>query len=208
MGLYRGSMTYSRFFVRGEAESDPEAMLRAIRHHVFRPLDPAEEIDERGGWCCPDSPFDLELTYDKVASADHLNLGLRVDTWRIPRNLMKASLRDAERDYLGRTGEQKLTRNKKKELEMLLKGKLRRRVIPAMRTFELTWHRGDGVLRFFSRATKVQGLMVDLFEKTFGLDLALDGIFLGAEFASRGRHRGLTQAELQRVPRLEPLELT
>ena len=134
MGLYRGGMTFSRFHVRGAPPDDYlERFPEAIQLRVFRELDPAEEIDQRAGWCAPDDAFDLQPRYDQLFVGDYLTVGMRVDTWRIPRSLFKAAMRDAERDALARSGEEKLSRAKKKDIEALLKARLRRKVIPAMR---------------------------------------------------------------------------
>lgn len=203
MGLYRGGMTFSRFHVRGDVpDGFQERFLEAIALRIFRELDPAEEIDQRAGWCAPDDPFDLDPTYDQLFLGGYLNLGMRVDTWRIPRSLFKAAMRDAERQTLAQSGEEKLSRAKKKDLEALLKARLRRKVIPAMRVFDLSWNLDAGVVRFFSQSAKTQEQMVELFEKTFGLDLALDGMYLAADADPE-----LPAAVTERLPTLDPLSL-
>jgi len=202
MGLYRGTMSYARFFVRGDLpKTYQDRFMEAIRLRVFRELDPAEEIDQRAGWAACDTPFELDLTYDKVFFNNYLNLGLRIDTWRIPRSLFKAAFQRAEREVLAQSGEQKLSRAKKKGLEAVLKSRLRRKVIPAMRVFDLSWSLEEGVVRFFSGSPKVQEQMAELFEKTFDLELVADGIYLGAE------HAEVDAATLVRLPKLSPLEL-
>jgi len=202
MGLYRGSMSYTRFFVRGDLpKNHQERFMEGIGLRVFRELDPAEEIDQRAGWCVCDTPFDLDLTYDKVFANNYVNLGLRVDTWRIPRSLFKAAFGQAEREVLAQSAEQKLSRSRKKELEAVLKARLRRKVIPAMRAFDLSWSLEEGVVRFFSGSPKVQEQMAELFEKTFDLELVADGVYLGAE------HAAVDADILARLPKLSPLEL-
>jgi len=203
LGLFRGGMTFSRFHVRGDVPNDfQDRYLEAIRLRVFRELDPAEEIDQRGGWCAPDDAFNLDPVYDQMFVGSYLNLGMRVDTWRIPRTLFKAAMRDAERDALSRSGEEKLSRAKKKDIEALLKARLRRKVIPAMKVFDLAWNLDTGVVRFFSKAPKMQELMVELFVKTFALDLALDGMYLAAE-----ADEALPEAVTERLPLLDGFSL-
>ncbi|MEZ4438273.1 MAG: hypothetical protein R3B72_04260 [Polyangiaceae bacterium] len=203
MGLFRGGMTFSRFHVRGDLPAKfHDRYLEAIRLRAFRPLDPTEEVDERGGWCAPGDGFDLDPAYEAIFVGGYLNLGMRVDTWRIPRSLFKAAMRDAERSALSRSGEEKLSRTKKKELETFLKARLRKKVIPAMRVFDLTWNLDTGIVRFFSHAPKMQDHMVELFLKTFDLDLALDGMFLAASF-----DEALADEVAEALPLLEPLSL-
>lgn len=201
MGLFRGAMTYRRFFVRGEIDATPEELVEAIGLRTFRPLDPSEDLDERAGWCACDNPFHLEPGYEDVFLGDYVNLGLRVDTWRIPRSLLRAELRDAERSVLAQSGEAKLSRAKKKNLEAVIKARLRRKLIPSMRSYELSWHRHTGELRFFCTSAKIIEHLVELFGKTFGCELDADGLYLSAE------HRALPKTLLSQIPKLEPLDL-
>lgn len=199
MGAFRGSISFSKFHVRGELPADyRDRFMESIQHHAFRDLDPSEELDQRMGWCSIEHPFDVELIHDKVFFGDYLNLGLRTDTWRIPSSLFKASFREAERDYLAEHGGDKLTRSQKKNLEAVVNTRLRHKVIPAMSVVDLSWGLGEGAVRYFQQSPKQHEAMLDLFEKTFGLELVLDGAYVGAE------KRGLSQSVLDALPTLEP----
>ncbi|GAB5545908.1 MAG: hypothetical protein RLO52_32020 [Sandaracinaceae bacterium] len=197
MGAFRGSLTYSKFHVRGELPQDfRERFVEAIRLRVFRELDPNEDAEQRSGWCSIEHPFDLDLTPEKLFFNGYLNLGFRTDTWRIPSALFKASFREAEREYCATNGIEKLSRSQKKNLEAVVVSQLRRKLVPAMKVVDLSWALDEGVVRFFQQSPKVHDQMIELFEKTFELDLALDGAFLAAET------RGLEAAEA--LPQLEP----
>lgn len=199
MGAFRGAITFSKFHVRGELPHDfRERFVESIRLRAFRPLDPKEEIDHRAGWCAIDDPFDLELTHEKVFYNDYLNLGFRVDRWRIPAPLFKASYRLAEREQLAKQGVEKLSRSQKKNLEAIVVAQLKKKLVPAMRTVDLSWALGPGVVRFFQKSPKQHELMLELFEKTFGLELVLDGAYVAAE------ERGLPEKLLGSMPELEP----
>ena len=120
MGAFRGSISFTKFHVRGELPADfRDRFVESIRMRAFRDLDPSEELDERTGWCSIEHPFDLDLAYEKVFFNDYLNLGLRTDVWRIPSSLFKASFREAERAYLAEHGAEKLSRTQKKNLEAI-----------------------------------------------------------------------------------------
>ena len=56
----------------------------------------------------------------------------------------------------------------------------------------------EGVVRFFQQSPKQHELMMDLFEKTFDLDLVADGAYVAAEL------RGVDEATLDVLPTLEP----
>ncbi|MBO6934067.1 MAG: hypothetical protein JJ863_03805 [Deltaproteobacteria bacterium] len=197
MGAFRGSLTYSKFHVRGELPQDFKTrFVDAIRLRAFRELDPGEDLDQRSGWCSVEHPFDLDLTSEKVFWNGYLNLGFRTDTWRIPSALFKASFREVEREFCAANGIEKLSRSQKQNLEAVVISQLRRKVVPAMKVVDLSWALDEGVVRFFHQSPKVHDQMLELFEKTFELDLALDGAFLLAET------RGLDAATA--LPELEP----
>lgn len=197
MGAFRGSLTYSKFHVRGRLPQDFKTrFVEAVRLRAFRELDPGEEADHRCGWCSVEHPFDLDLTQEKLFWNGYLNLGFRTDTWRIPSALYKASFREVEREFCASNGLEKLSRAQKKNLEAVVVSQLRRKLVPAMKVVDLSWALDEGVVRFFHQSPKVHDAMIELFEKTFELDLALDGAFLLAE------SRGLAAAEA--LPQLEP----
>lgn len=202
MGALRGTISFSKFYVRGELpEGFRERFVEAIRLRAFRELDPSEDLPSRSGWCSIENPFDLDLAHEKVFFNDYLNLGLRTDTWRIPGSLFKATFREAEREYLFKFGGEKLSRAQKKNLEAMVVAQLRHRIVPAMGVVDLSWGLGEGVVRFFQKSAKQHEVMMDLFEKTFGLELVPDGAYVAAE------KRGLGEALVEVLPRLEPISL-
>ena len=192
MGAFRGSMSYTRFFVRGELPTDvPPAedgtprtfrdrFVDAIRLRAFRPLDPNEDVDFRAGWCAPEQPFDTDLAHEKIFFGDYLNLGFRVDRWRIPAPLFKASFRDAERRFLAEHGRDKLSRAQKEELTAVVTATLRKKVVPAMKVIDLSWQLSAGIVRFFHQSPKQHELLLEVFEKTFDLELVQDGAYVAA----------------------------
>lgn len=199
MGAFRGSITFSKFHVRGELpRTFRDKFLKALPLRAFRPLDPNEEIDHRVGWVSIEDPFDLELTHEKVFFNDYLNVGFRVDRWRIPSALWKGAMRSAERDWLAKRKLEKLSRAQKKDLEAVVAAQLRNRIVPAMKVVDLSWNLNAGVVRFFAQSPKQHELMNELFVKTFGLELDLDGVYVAAE------RRGLPKKVLDALPKLEP----
>jgi len=199
VGALRGSITYSKFHVATElSKGFRDRFIEKMRLRAFRPLDPKEEIDHRAGWCSITDPFDLELTSQKVFFNDYLNVGFRVDRWRIPSPLFKAAFRAAERDWLAKQGLEKLGRAQKKNLEKIVMAQLRKKVVPAMRATDLSWNLNTGVVRFFSKSAKSHELLGELFEKTFELELVPDGAYVTAE------RRGLPEGLVGSLPELEP----
>ena len=172
--------------------------MSAIQHRVFRELSVEEEAEERAGWCNVEHPLDLDLDHDKVFFNDYLNLGLRVDRWRIPGNLFKATFKDAERAYLAETGKEKLGRHDKDELRFTVTRALRRKLMPVMRVVDLSWNLNQGVVRFWSQSAGAMAVMVDLFEDTSPLQVVPHGVYTAA------RERGLPDSQLDTLPQLTP----
>lgn len=199
MGAFRGSITYTKFYVATELPSDfRDAFVEKMRLRAFRPLDPKEEEDFRAGWCSIADPFDLDITHSKVFFNDYLNVGFRVDRWRIPGPLFKAAFRAAEKEWLAKQGLEKLGRAQKKNLEKIVTAQLRQKVVPAMQVTDLSWNLNSGVVRFFSKSPKSHELLSELFEKTFDLRLVPEGAYTTAE------RRGLPERLLESLPELEP----
>lgn len=172
MPALRGSLTYVRFYVEGDAPDDfRERFMRGIRHRAMRPLEPEDEDLERSGWCKIGEPFTVELAYDDVFFTTFVNLGFRTDRWAIPGPMLKRHTKEAEAAYLEKKGRERLSKKEKTELKLLVSKKLRRQMSPSTRFVDFSWSIDEGIVRFFSHATKPAGAMMELFTKTFGLKL-------------------------------------
>jgi recombination associated protein RdgC len=202
MGALKGSISYVRFFVDGEVKARYQSKyLEGIALRTFRPLKPSDEEEERVGWCSIHQPIDLDLTADKVYDGDFVNLGLRVDRYRIPGAILKAHMAEAEAAMLAELGKERLSRSQKEDLRAMVLRKLKERSMPVMRTYDLSWDVGTGIVRFFGTTTKVHDVLHEIFEKTFGLALIREGAYTRAE------RIGLGASALDAVVSLEPFVL-
>ncbi|MBK6574819.1 MAG: hypothetical protein IPG17_01180 [Sandaracinaceae bacterium] len=203
MGLLGGSVSYTRFYVRGDAPSGNfrSRFEKAVAHDAFRPLAAEEEEDERVGWCSIRDPFVIELERDDFLYADHVHLGLRIDRWRVPRNLFKAHYAIAERELMDTQGIHRLSRSQKEDLQVFVMRRLRKQTIPAMRHVELSWELGTGLVRIASTSKPVLAHAVIQFEKTFKLQIAEHGVLTGMERA------GFDEARLTKLVALQPARL-
>jgi hypothetical protein len=194
----RGSLTYARYFIEGElphttpvsgrrgfAEGETrddfrERFMRAIRLRAMKPLEPDDEELERSGWVKLGEPFVVELSYDDVFFNEYVNLGFRTDRWAIPGPVLRTRVKEAEAAYLQKKGRERLSRKEKAELKLMVSKKLRRHMAPATRAVDLSWAINEGVVRFFSHATKPGAAMMELFKKTFGLNLIPESPYTAA----------------------------
>jgi hypothetical protein len=184
MGARRGSLSFTRFRVKGTLPKDPRhKFLDAVRLRTFTPLDVSDEAMEASGWCVIERPFDLEINEGNLFFDRYVLLGFRVDKWRIPGPLIKAQLEDEEQRLLGRGGREgraRLGRAEKADLRQKIVMRLRRKIMPNARTYDVLWDLNGETLLFFGHSSK---LMLDFsayFEKTFGLTLEEDCPYFSA----------------------------
>ncbi len=181
MGAFAGSLTFTKFYVRGELPDDHRnSFMRRIRHRVFRPLTPDADEEERYGWCGVGSPLDLELRHEGVFCGSYLNLAFRVDRWRIPGALATAHLAEAERALLAKKGEERLGRTEKKELKAKVALALKKQLLPQMQCYDFSWNLDRGTALFWCQSKSVQERLAALFEATFALELAADSPYVAA----------------------------
>ncbi len=181
MPALRGSLTYARFFVQGELPDDfRERFMKSVRLRSMKPLEPDDEELERSGWAKIGEPFVVDLSYDDVFFNEYVNLGFRTDRWVIPGPVLKTRVKEAEAAYLEKKGRERLSKKEKTELKLMVSKKLRRHMSPATRSVDLSWAIGEGVVRFFSHANKPAAAMMELFKKTFGLELIPESPYTAA----------------------------
>lgn len=182
MGVFRGSISYSKFYVRGELPKKYQApFMKAIRLRTFVPLDPDQEEEEHQGWCAPGNALDLDLSQGKVMFDAFITLALRVDKWRIPRSLFRAHFEEAANQHKERTGREKLSKREKDEIKFRVTKRLRKKVLPSMRHFDLCWDLDRGVVLFWNRSPRLAEDLMALFEQTFALRLEQASPFVEAK---------------------------
>jgi hypothetical protein len=185
--------------VRGEAPKVvDEKFVDRVRLRAFRPLDASEDDEQHAGWVAIDNPFDFVLDRTKMLYGDYLNLGLRVDRWRIPAPLFKAHFAEAERAHLAERGREKLSRREKDELRTFVSKRLRKQLVPAMKVVDLSWNTTTGVVRFWSQAPAMHEILSELFDASFGRSLVPESPY------TAGAMLGLSDAELDRFDTLDP----
>ena len=202
MSALSGSLSYQRFFVDRTLPRDFVTKSHAaIVRHAMRPLSPNEPEAERSGWCVLGEPLDVELDRSRVFLDGFLNLGLRTDRWAIPSAVFKTRLREVEQEERTRKGRDRLGRNERAEIKELVTRELRKKVLPVVRSVDLSWSLEEGIIRFFSHSKKSTGSMLALFEKTFGFEPVLESPY------TQSRRLGLTDAELRAWETIEPVSL-
>lgn len=175
MGVMKGTITYVKFYVKGELPSEKfhETVGNRIRTRKFQKLSPEDDGDVSVGWVPIETPYDEEISFrqDGMFFGAYLNLGLRIDRWRFPAALVKAKTLAAERAYKSKVGKEKLSKSERAEIRDLTIRKLRREGVPVTAITDMTWNLDTGELRFFGKGKSTLENFHELFERTFGLKL-------------------------------------
>ncbi len=181
MGALAGPLTVAKLSVRGDLPANfRDTFIEHIQLRAFEPLTPEEDVEERMGWCAVGSPLDLSLDHEKVFFNSYLNLGFRIDKWRLPTTLLQAQYEAALRERKERSGKERLTKTEKDELKLRIALRLKKKVIPTMKHFDFVWNLDTSVAYFWSQSPKTVEVLGVLFEQTFGLELALHSPYFSA----------------------------
>jgi hypothetical protein len=170
MGAFKGSITVRRYLVRGEKPKEQSKLVKGIRAHALIPIDPKSDVEKIHGWACVEDPDDLDLTSDKIFFGDTVALALRVDSLRPPAAVVKRVVLERLKQ-LGR----KPNRAEQKAMKEEVKKSLRNRYLPVQRTYDLVWQVDSGTAYFWSHAKATNELAIDLFFKSFALELVPNG---------------------------------
>ncbi|HEY6078965.1 MAG TPA: hypothetical protein VIW29_09185 [Polyangiaceae bacterium] len=196
-------MTFTRLFVQGKPPRDlRKRYLDAVRLRKFTPLSPEDEASEAIGWCVIERPFDLDFQPDRIFYDRFVQLGLRVDKWRIPGPILRSQVADEEQRLLSKKGREKLSRAEKDDIKLRVIGRLRRKILPTSRAFDMLWDLDAGTVLLFTHAARTTEDFMALFQSTFGLELVLD-----SPHAAAGRAQ-LAPALLRAFEKVEPLSFS
>jgi hypothetical protein len=181
LGVSRGALTFTRLFVQGKPPKDlRKRYLDAVRLRKFTPLAPEDEASEAVGWCVIERPFELDFQPDRIFYDRFVQLGFRVDKWKIPGVLMRSQVADEEQRMLARAGREKLTRAEKEDIKLRVIGRLRKKILPNSRAFDVLWDLDAGTVLFFTHSARATDEFAALFQTTFGLELQVDSPYYAA----------------------------
>jgi recombination associated protein RdgC len=202
MGVRRGSLSFTRFRVTGIVPKDVRRRyLEAVRLRSFAALDANGEAIETSGWCVLERTFDIEFDETKLFYDRFLLLGFRVDKWRVPSALVSAHVEEEEQRLLGKTGRERLGRADRAALKQKVILRLRKKIMPTARSFDIVWDLDGETLLFFGHSARLLLDFTALFETTFGLNLTEDSPYAAAMRAH------LPSALLKRIADVEPMSL-
>ncbi|HUN54694.1 MAG TPA: hypothetical protein VMU29_06005 [Smithella sp.] len=171
MGLLKGSFTFARFHVEGQL---PQAFLNFINSRIKANsfTDKFKSLEEkRLGWVSLTDVLDTDFENANYALGDYLIFSLRIDRKLISPKLMKIKYMEEERRFLAESGKNRMNKSMSAAIKDKVKLELLTKLDAIPSFYDICWAVGKNTVYFSSLTDKVADDFVDLFKKTFSLNL-------------------------------------
>jgi hypothetical protein len=170
MGLLNNTVSICQYRVLGvlpETDFGPWAGERLAERAFVSIEESSEELSI--GWVHLDDTREGHFASPADYHRDHyLTFTLRRDQRRVPAALLRARIRQAEREFLdAHPGLQRVPKGKREELRDAVHGALLAKTLPAPAVFDAVWDVRAGLLTLTTLNSKVAELFADLFKRTF-----------------------------------------
>ncbi len=172
MGLLKGSLTFSRYRVKGDLPAEFRPFFdKQIKKYAFQELTASAE-DQAFGWTSLENPLDTRFEGARYSAADFFYFALRVDKKSIPPALLRLKCLEEERKSLKDSGKKRLFREQTKEIKERVYLHLLTRAYPIPSFHDVLWAPSGGWLLVGSHADKVFEIFEDLFKVSFNMRFA------------------------------------
>ncbi len=169
MSLLQGAFSLKRYLVLGPVPEEKD-LLAGLDEQRYRPFEDGTE-EERFGWVDWRNPLITPPEAEWVGQDRFALFGLRIDTRRVPPVLLKAHvdlrlaglMKEKDLAFVGK--EARISLQDEVKVELL------RKVLPTPKVVEVAWDLKGGLLWTTATSSKVQGVLAQLFVKSFGLEL-------------------------------------
>ena len=171
MGLMKGSLTFSRYRVKGDLPEEFRPFFdRQIKKYAFQELTASAE-EQAFGWTCLENPLDTAFQQARYSAGDFFYFSLRLDKKSVPPALLRLKCLEEERKSLKDSGKKRLFREQAKEIKERVFLHLLTRAYPVPSFYDVLWSVSGGWLLVGSHADKVFEIFEDLFKITFNARL-------------------------------------
>lgn len=167
----RGSLTFRTYRVAGKsATPSAESVAEKLAAFRFTGLGAADE-GTASGWIAPEHLFDGEFNKDTMQRGHYMCFALRIDSRKVPGSLLAAHVAMEEKAWKEANGADKIPGGKRREIKREIKAKLLEETPPTQRAFGVFWRVKSKKLFFQSTSKGANNELVELFARTFDLDL-------------------------------------
>jgi len=167
MGVFKGSMSYVRFFA-GKTDKNLSVYEKSIVSRAFIPLTP--NADMSIGWVDAADPYgpNHSIPYNAYAFGDLVVLAYRKDTHSVPKHILREEVRKRLEKIKEEEGADKeFNRAFLKAVDAAVLNELRAKSLPKSKVIPLVWNTKTGEVKVFGTGTAVYENVIPLFERTF-----------------------------------------
>lgn len=171
MGLLKGGFSFARFHMDGKLPQDFLNFInKQIKANSYRETQKSTQ-EKQMGWVSLTDVLDADFEQANYVLADYLVFCLRIDRKLISPKLLKLKLMEEEKRYLAESGKNRINKQiavgikEKVSLELIQ----RQDAVPSF--YDICWSLKHNTIYFSSLADKVADDFVELFKKTFLLNL-------------------------------------
>lgn len=171
MGLIKGNFSFMQFAVEGQL---PQAFTSFINNRIkgnsFREARNSTE-EKRMGWVSLTDILDADFENANYTLGDYLIFSLRIDRKLVSPKLMKIRLMEEQRRFLAEHSQTRIGKSMNEALKEKVKLELMAKNDPVPSFYDVLWALGQNKVYFSSLSDKVADDFIDLFKKTFSLQL-------------------------------------
>ena len=171
MGLLKGTLTFTRYRVLGDAPKDFSSFInRQIRKFAFQEFS-SESEELSMGWTSLENALDTKFEYANYSLGDYLIFSLRIDKKQVPPSLLKIKAGEAEKAFLAEKKQERLYKEQRKNILESVRHDLLSKALPMPSFYDICWCISKKWLVFGSHSEKVNEQFMKLFERTFEMKL-------------------------------------
>lgn len=171
MGLLKGNFSFARFHVDGKLPQDFLNFInKQIKANSYRETQKSTQ-EKQMGWVSLTDVLDADFEQANYVLADYLVFCLRIDRKLISPKLFKLKLLEEERRYLAESGKNRINKQTAAGIKEKVSLELMERNDAVPSFYDVCWALQQNIIFFSSLADKVADDFVDLFKKTFLLNL-------------------------------------
>jgi recombination associated protein RdgC len=183
MPILRGSVTFARFKVEGLDKKDPHWIAKNLKARAFEPIRKSGEDERAQGFVELEDRDAAEFSAGKLHYGEWALFAYRVDTLKVPGGLLRDELEKWLKTYEAEHAKP-ASRREKNDARAALKQKLRQKLEPRSKTFDVSWSVKRGELQVWAGSRKAVEEVQTALEKA--LDVQLTALAPATAAASLG----------------------
>ena len=188
----RGSLSFRTFEVSGKNPTPSHQLIvNRLEKFAFAGIKSREE-GAVTGWVGPEHLFDGDFNAAKIFRGQYAVFAFRVDTLKVPGNLIQAHTAVAIQAEMTAEGVEKLSGKRKREIKLDIKHQLLEEIPPTQRAYGVFWNVQAKKLYLQNTSKTIVEHFRALVERSF--DIVVEPQVPGLKAANHARDRGTLQA--------------